>query len=107
MDTNVETNPLGGENVTREKLVSDLKTVAQDAESLLKETAGDLGEKAQEARARLSVALQRAKETCCKVQEKAIAGAKAADKCVREHPYPAIGIAFGVGVLIGLLIKRR
>ncbi len=107
MEANVETNPLGNEPVTREKLVTDLKTVAQDAEELLKATAGDLGTKAQEARARLSVALERAKETCGKIQEKAVAGAKAADKCVHEHPYPAIGIAFGLGLVLGLLLKRR
>lgn len=107
MDNTAESNQMGGEPVTREKLVSDLKTVAQDAEELLKATAGDLGEKAKEARARLGVALERAKETCCRVQEKAIAGAKVADKCVREHPYPAIGIAFGLGLFLGLLLKRR
>ena len=29
-----------------------------------------------------------------------VAAAKATDKAVREHPYQAIGIAFGVGLLI-------
>lgn len=106
MDTNVESNTCGDE-VTREKLVGDLKTVAQDAEALLKATAGDLGEKAKEARARLTVALEKAKETYQKVQDQAIASAKATDQCIRTHPYQAIGVAFALGLVLGLLIKRR
>jgi ElaB/YqjD/DUF883 family membrane-anchored ribosome-binding protein len=107
MDTNVESNTCCGDEVTREKLVGDLKTVAEDAEALLKATAGDLGEKAKEARARLTVALEKAKETYNKVQEQAVAGAKATDQCILAHPYQAIGFAFVGGVVIGLLLKRR
>jgi ElaB/YqjD/DUF883 family membrane-anchored ribosome-binding protein len=32
--------------------------------------------------------------------------AKAADTAVRQHPDPAIGIALGLGVLIGVLVSR-
>ena len=39
--------------------------------------------------------------------EKAVEGAKAADEAVHEHPYQAIGIAFGVGALLGYLVARR
>jgi len=37
----------------------------------------------------------------------AIDQAKAADRTIRQYPYQAIGIAFGVGVLIGVLAVRR
>ena len=33
--------------------------------------------------------------------------AKAADKLVREKPYHTVGIAFGIGLLIGFLSRRR
>ena len=66
-----------------------------------------MGDKAREARARLTNALERAKESCERLQEKAIAGAKATDKVIRDHPYQGIGIAFGVGVLIGVLVTRK
>jgi ElaB/YqjD/DUF883 family membrane-anchored ribosome-binding protein len=58
-------------------------------------------------RSRLSSALAAAKETCQRVEEKAVAGAKVADKTIREHPYESIGVAFGVGLLIGVLVGRR
>ena len=90
-----------------ERLVSDLKTVANDAEELVKATAGQVGEKAREARSRLMTALESAKESAQVLQKKAIEGAKAADQAIRKHPYPSLGIAFGVGLLIGVLAGRR
>jgi ElaB/YqjD/DUF883 family membrane-anchored ribosome-binding protein len=60
-----------------------------------------------EARRRLAFALDSAKEACVRMQEKTVAGAKAADKAVREHPYHAMGLAAGLGALIGFLLLRR
>jgi len=60
-----------------------------------------------ELRARLEAATEKAKEVCKHLQEATVAAAKATDQAVREHPYQAIGIAFGVGVLIGVLAARR
>ena len=57
-------------------------------------------------RARLETATEKAKEVCKCLQEKTAAAVKATDEAVREHPYHAIGIAFGVGVLIGVLVAR-
>ena len=95
------------QEVTFDKLAADFKVVVQDAEALLKATAGEVGEKAREARARLSASLQNCKVSLHKVEDKALAGAKVADKAIREHPYQSIGMAFGVGLLIGVLVGRR
>jgi ElaB/YqjD/DUF883 family membrane-anchored ribosome-binding protein len=56
-----------------------------------------------ELRAKLEAATEKAKVLCQTLQDKTAAAAKATDEAVREHPYQAIGIAFGVGVLIGVL----
>ena len=90
-----------------EKLMTDLKTVTRDAEAILHATAGQAGDKMGELRARLSSALDSAKATCRRLEEKAVAGAKVADKTIREHPYESIGAAFGIGLLIGVLVGRR
>lgn len=95
------------QEVTFRKLVDDFKVVVHDAEGLLKASAGELGEKAREARTRLAASLEGAKVSFHKVEEKAVAGAKAADKIVREHPYQSLGVAFGVGLLIGVLVTRK
>jgi ElaB/YqjD/DUF883 family membrane-anchored ribosome-binding protein len=90
-----------------EHLIKDLKTVARDAEELVKATAGDLSEKTRDARARLAAALEIAKHSCERWEARAIEGAKATDKVIREHPYESIGVAFGLGVLIGVLVAQK
>ena len=89
------------------QIVKDLKTVAHDADELIKATAGELSEKAREARSRLTAALERAKQTCQGWEEKAVERAKATDKVIHEHPYQSIGVAFAVGILLGVLISRK
>ncbi|SRR5258706_5225849 len=93
--------------VSKDRLVQDLKNVVSDSEQLLKEVAGQLTEKGKQARVRLSETLESAKATCDDLQEKALAGLETTDKLVHEYPYRSAGIAFGVGVLIGVLVTRR
>jgi ElaB/YqjD/DUF883 family membrane-anchored ribosome-binding protein len=79
----------------------------EDAEELMNATAGQAGEKVIAARSRLAAALETAKATCQRVEEKTIAVAKATDRTIREHPYESIGIAFGLGLLVGVLVARK
>ena len=89
------------------RLASHLKALVQDAEELMNATAGQAGEKASEARSRMAAALESAKATCQRLEEKTVAAAKATDKTIRAHPYESIGIAFGVGLLVGVLVARK
>jgi ElaB/YqjD/DUF883 family membrane-anchored ribosome-binding protein len=89
------------------RLVGDLKSVAHDAEALMKATANQAGEKVVELRERLSTALESAKVTAQRLEDKTLEAAKATDRTIREHPYESIGIAFGLGLLIGVLVARR
>ena len=93
--------------LANERLTSDLKAVVQDAEELMKATAGQAGEKVAQARSRLSAAIESAKATCQRLEEKTVAAAKATDRTIRAHPYESIGIAFGLGLLVGVLVARK
>jgi ElaB/YqjD/DUF883 family membrane-anchored ribosome-binding protein len=97
--------------VIKEKLVSDFKEVISDAEALLRVTADDISDRAKEARAKLNVKLDEAKvqlkDLDAVVREKAAIGAKETDRIIREHPYESLGVAFGIGLLIGILINRK
>jgi len=42
-----------------------------------------------------------------RAEEKAVERAKAADKVIRQHPYQTVGVAFGLGLLIGILARRK
>lgn len=88
-------------------VTDDVSTLAEDARALMAATADVAGDKVGEARKRLAAALESAKDVAARVRDKAVAGAKATDVAVHEHPYPAIGIAFGAGALIGYLLSRR
>ena len=105
METHFTT--LEDERVDRAKLVADVKVVMHDLEEMIKATAGDMSDKAREMRARLNASLVSAREACGRLEDKAVAGARAADKVIRDHPYESIGIAFGVGLLIGVLVSRK
>src|SRR5438552_1516946 len=86
-----------------EKLLQDLRAVVHDGEELLRASAQELGERGQAAREKLTAALEVAKETSRRLQERAMMTARSADRLVHEYPYQSIGAAFGVGVLIGVL----
>jgi ElaB/YqjD/DUF883 family membrane-anchored ribosome-binding protein len=88
---------------TTAKLVQDLMTLVHDAEELVKATGGDLAGKS---KIELNAALERVKASCSRLQVKVAAGARQADQIIREHPYQSVGIAFGVGLLIGVLVNR-
>jgi len=90
-----------------QRLASDLKAVVRDAEELIKATAGQAGDKVNDVRSRLTTALESAKATCQRLEDKTVAAAKATDRTIREHPYESLGIAFGVGLLVGVLVARK
>ena len=83
------------------------ENLMEDAQALLAATAHVAEEKVVEARKRLTAAIEKGKETWNNVQEKAIAGAKATDQVIRDNPYKALGVALGVGAIIGYLLRRR
>ena len=105
-DTFMETyfNNITPEEVTKDKLVADLGTVVKDAEALFKDAGEKLPEKTRE---QLRKAVDQIKEKCEAVQKAAIKGARSTEKVVREHPYESLGVAVGVGLLIGLLINKN
>ena len=84
-----------------------MSSSGQDAEALLAATADVAGKKVEEARNRLAAALESGKEIYDQVRKQAVEGAKAADQSIRKNPYQAIGVALGVGLLLGYLISRR
>lgn len=99
------------QQVTTDQLVADLKTVMRDAEALLKATSTQTGERIQEVRARAEQSLQQARARLNEVEEEALRRAQqmanATEAYVRDNPWQSVGVAAGVGLLIGLLLSRR
>ena len=74
---------------TTNNLMDDLRAVIADAEELLRATADQAGPRVQEARERLGGA------------------GRQLDAQVREHPWAAVGIAAGLGLIAGILLSRK
>ena len=83
----------------------DLKALLHEAEQALAGTAGDAGDKFDELRARLRTALDSGRDSWSASATRP-RRARQADKLVRENPYYAIGIAAGIGAVIGILVSR-
>src|ERR1019366_2005 len=86
---------------------NDLGTLAKDARSLITATTDVATQKLGEVRQRVVETVESAEETARRVRDQAVDYAKTADKAVREHPYKAVGIALGVGAILGYLMSRR
>ena len=104
-------NNVQNTTVTKEQLISDFKVVIADAEALIRATATQGGEAVVNLRAKAEESLAAAKVKLADAQdalvEKGRVAAKATDDYVHEKPWHAVGIAAGVGLVIGLLIGRR
>jgi len=97
--------------INKERFMSDIKNVLADAEDLLKQAAAATGERASELRETAMTRLKQAREKAADAQvvviERGRKAARATDDYVHEHPWASIGIAAGIGMVIGLLINRR
>lgn len=86
--------------ITSDKLMKDLKAVVNNAEDLLKATADQGGEQIARIRARAEESVRVAR-----ARMKDIGGDL--DEQVRENPWTAVGIAAGIGLVLGILIARK
>ena len=81
-------------------MLDDLRALIADAEELLRATAEQNGPRVQEAR-------ERAEESLRNARERLEGAGRELDARVREHPWAAVGVAAGVGLVIGILLGRK
>jgi ElaB/YqjD/DUF883 family membrane-anchored ribosome-binding protein len=99
------------EHVSTDKLMHDLRAVVGDTEELLKATAGQTGERVEKVRARVEDSLRTARvrmeDTGRAVEARARAASHEVDLQVHEHAWTAVGVAAGVGLVLGIVLGRR
>ena len=97
--------------VTTDKLMQDLRVVVGDTEELLKATANQTGERVQQLRARAEESLRgvrtRLEAAGQDVDRAARDAARQVNAQVHEHPWTAVGVAAGLGVIVGILLGRK
>jgi ElaB/YqjD/DUF883 family membrane-anchored ribosome-binding protein len=74
-------------------------------------TAGQAGDKVQEVRSRAEETIRKARSSLNSMEDNALHRAKElasqADGYVRENPWQAVGVAAGIGLLLGVMLSRR
>lgn len=99
----------------RDQLIEDFKKVIDDAEELLKvtanETSGKIGAVRERAEKNLREAHRRLRslenDIVTRTKTRTKAAAKATGQLVHENPWQAVAIAGAVGLLFGMLSRRR
>ena len=92
------------EQDTADQLLQNLNTLREDTEELFRATSGTLAERS---KSKFLNSVERMKATCYDLRDRTTSGLRTAEESVREYPYSAVGVALGLGIIIGLLSRRR
>lgn len=85
----------------------DIPTLLREAQNLVVEAAATSGEKAVELRQRAQELMHEAAEKAAALKTSGKEAMHSADEAIHAHPYKAIAVAAGVGVVVGLLLARK
>ena len=106
MIESIPTNP-----GARDQLMSDLKSVIQDAEQWLRHGGQLTGDELQAAKAKFERTISSAKADLIRLEEAVVErtkeAAKATDQYVHDNPWKSVAIGAGLGLLVGLVVARR
>ena len=97
--------------VNADRLLEDLWAVVADVDELIKATAGSANEAVAAARKRMEGSLKDAKDDLEKARRHAVEDAEGvaqwAGDYVHDNVWKVIGIAAGVGLVLGMILSRR
>jgi len=92
---------------TPEEVAEHISRLMDEAEAMLVGPVSDrVSHKFSDLRARLEQLQTKAVDAYGDARQKVVAGARATDETIRSHPYESLAVAFGIGVLLGALIRR-
>lgn len=103
--TDPKTN--SGLGAEKEKLAADFKAIIADAEKIISSLHGEFDHKAEETKERLEQGLAEAKEKYQELDQRLAVAAENAGELAREHPFAAMGLSFGAGMLFTMLFLGR
>lgn len=99
------------ETIDAGKLLDDLRNLLEGAEDLMQATAGDASEKVSHARRQMEQSLESTRKQVQEADRYVVrrirSGARTADRYVHDSPWNAVGLAAGIGFLVGCLAARR
>jgi len=97
-------------NKVADQFISEFKALIADAEALIDATEGQADDVIKTVRSKALKALAATKESIAgfegAVIDRAKSVAKDGDKFVHHNPWGSVGVAAGLGLIIGLIIHR-
>lgn len=110
-EPDVERSTTQSDKFSHDKLLADFKQVVASAEELLNATANQSGEAVAHARTRAESTLREARHKLGELEKEVVDETRrmveSGEKQIKEHPWTAVGVGAGVGLLLGMLIARR
>lgn len=94
---------------SKERLIKNFQSVIADTEELMKLVSEESGSKAEAVREKLDQNLRRAKDYLYNLEDTVVDRSKAAarvtDEYVHENAWQTVGLAIGIGILVGYLLR--
>ena len=91
----------------KDQAFSELQSLIEESEKLLKDSAALVGEEAETLRAQVGLKLKQARDAVGGVREKAKPVVDATQDYIGGHPWQTVAISAGFGLVVGLLLGRR
>ena len=98
-------------NARKNELLSDVRNILKDAEDLYESIADDGTDKTKQIKKNLKAKIEKTRvqfedieDSLTDIAETTAATVADADAWIRNNPYPALGVAFSMGMLIALLL---
>lgn len=97
----------GAFDLAKNKVTDDFKAIVTDSEDLIKVAVNTTADGIVAMRADLADGIVSAKAQLVEASQPAIEKAKQANDYVHNNPWPVVGAAAAVGLIIGLLAAKR
>lgn len=94
-------------NSATNEFAEPARHLVEDLRELMAVTVHVAGKKTAATRQYLASTMKQGGSVWHTVQARAASGTKAADRLIRGHPYPSLGFALGLGLILGFVMRGR
>jgi ElaB/YqjD/DUF883 family membrane-anchored ribosome-binding protein len=95
------------EDQIKDQAFSELQSLIEESEKLLKNSASLVGEEADTLRGQIVQKLQQARDSVTRVRDRTKPAVEATETYIGGHPWQTVAISAGFGLVVGLLLGRR
>jgi ElaB/YqjD/DUF883 family membrane-anchored ribosome-binding protein len=95
------------EDQIKDQAFSELQSLIEESEKLLKSSASLVGEEAETLRGQIALKLQQARDSVTSVRDRTKPAVEATETFIGGHPWQTVAVSAGFGLVVGLLLSRR